>query len=633
MGYDILGIVGTLVGDKYVVEEAVGEGSFSVVYRAVHRIWGLPVALKCFKGFHDAPPETRDRLIEDFVQEGAVLSQLSGRNATIVQARDAGSLCTPDGAVVPYIALEWLEGRTLESILDEERARHGSRGWSFEQAKRVIEPIALALSMVHRRGIAHRDIKPANTWVGGSLDSADMFIKLLDFGVAKVVRNSRKQAFRSTNGVVTSFTPAYGAPEQFSRTLGATGPWTDVYALALLFVELLAGRPAMIGEDMIQLGMAAVDAAHRPTPRALGIPVSDELEKVFARALAVKPYERFADAGEFWDAVRKSERASVMSGERARSGEPASEPSPFVQSLAPHALGAALSRRSGVAPVPGRSPRALVAMAMGALLFGSFLGASAFWSWPAAESSWRALSVHAVSIGRRWSSPASSPARDSSEMAQAARGAACPPEMAAIEGGQFIAGSDSPEADAAERPAHQVALSSYCMDRREVTAGAYKACVDAGRCPRAPMEVSWPGIAPEEKATFSAACNGDDPDRRSHPANCVDFDMAASYCAFAGKRLLTEAEWEVGARGSSAHGVFDISGSVWEWIADWESPYSAVPSVNPKGPATGARHILRGGAFDREALRPRVTSRASDVPSTRSNTYGFRCAQSPTPSP
>ena len=379
MAYDFLGIVGTTVGDKYWVEEAVGEGSFSVVYRAIHRVWQLPVALKCFKGFDDAPPETRERLARDFVQEGAVLSQLSGRNATIVQSRDAGLLMTADGAVVPYIVLEWLEGRTLENVLEEQRAAGGAAPWSIEKVMRVVEPVALALAMVHRRGIAHRDIKPANVWVSGALDDEETYVKLLDFGVAKVVKHRQTERFRKTGGYVTSFTPAYGAPEQFSRRLGATGPWTDVYALALLVVELLAGRPAVEGDDFIQLGMAAIDPERRPTPHALGVAVPDELEQVLGKALSVDPDERFVDAGDFWEAIRRAVNASQTADEPAAAA--LAEPSLAAKPIAP-----AVPRRSS----RWRERRTWLAAAAAALLFGSLLGSGAYCGWPSAHRFWQA---------------------------------------------------------------------------------------------------------------------------------------------------------------------------------------------------------------------------------------------------
>src|SRR5882672_11487372 len=193
MTHDHLGIVGTTIGDKYLVEAAVGEGSFSYVYRAMHLVWRLPVALKCFKGFGGVSLEARARLLQDFVQEGALLSELSGRSATIVQARDAGTLVSSEGEELPYIVLEWLEGRTLENILQDQRAIFGPKGWPLEKAKQVIEPLAEVLGMVHRRGVAHRDIKPDNIWIGGSFSGEETFVKLLDFGIAKVVRDIQRR--------------------------------------------------------------------------------------------------------------------------------------------------------------------------------------------------------------------------------------------------------------------------------------------------------------------------------------------------------------------------------------------------------------------------------------------------------
>src|SRR5205085_7973357 len=132
-------------------------------------------------------------------------------------------------------------------------------------------PAAEALGLAHRKGIAHRDIKPGNVFVIGD-PHGDATVKLLDFGIAKVVSDAQKMAgtFTKTSGQVTSFTPAYGAPEQFSRSHGATGPWTDVFALALLFVEALTGREPLQGEDFVQLAVSSGSPERRPTPRPLG---------------------------------------------------------------------------------------------------------------------------------------------------------------------------------------------------------------------------------------------------------------------------------------------------------------------------------------------------------------------------
>ncbi len=223
---DTLGLVGTTVGDKYVVEACVGEGGFAVVYRAQHKLWQKPVALKCFKTMMDASPALRERLLKDFVQEGALLTELSARSASIVQARDIGTLTTPSGAWVPYMVLEWLEGATLDALLEAEGGAR--RPWSLELTLAVLEPVAEGLELAHRKNISHRDVKPANVFVVGTLPrptdtspSPEMHVKLLDFGIAKVVQSAAEQGMTQTGGALTSFTPAYGAPEQFSRARGA----------------------------------------------------------------------------------------------------------------------------------------------------------------------------------------------------------------------------------------------------------------------------------------------------------------------------------------------------------------------------------------------------------------------------
>jgi hypothetical protein len=164
------------------------------------------------------------------------------------------------------------------------------------------------LDVAHRRGVTHRDIKPANIFIMGSDARApDTPCKLLDFGVAKIVSEHAKvsAALAKTGVAITSFTPRYGAPEQFTRSYGATGPWTDVYSVALLACEMLAGRVALEGEDLVQYGFSSANPTRRPTPRFLGARVSDQLEEAFAKALAVRPEDRFQHAGEFLEGVER----------------------------------------------------------------------------------------------------------------------------------------------------------------------------------------------------------------------------------------------------------------------------------------------------------------------------------------
>jgi serine/threonine protein kinase len=102
------------------------------------------------------------------------------------------------------------------------------------------------------------------------------------------------------------FTPSYGAPEQFSKTYGITGPWTDVFALALILVELVTGKEPLGNGTAEQMTRIATDPDRRPTPRAMGAKISDAVERVFSRALSVLPAERWQTVGTFWHALHEA---------------------------------------------------------------------------------------------------------------------------------------------------------------------------------------------------------------------------------------------------------------------------------------------------------------------------------------
>ncbi len=296
---DPFDLVGTTVAGKYDVEEVVAQTALSVVYRATHRVWQRRVAIKAFTG-PALSDEARQQLLASFVEEGRLLMDLSERCASICQARDVASLTTAAGVWLPYTVLEWLDGECLEVVLRRERSA-GVRPRTAAEAIELLNPIAQALAVAHERGVVHRDVKPGNIFVLCEEDGAVPRSKLLDFGVAKVMRG----AARAPMGphVCQSFTPSYGAPEQFSSAYGATGPWTDVFAFALIVVELLVGHEALEGEAVDVLGMLSCDPLVRPTPRTFGVTVSEGIERVLESALAVRLEDRYPDAKSFWEAL------------------------------------------------------------------------------------------------------------------------------------------------------------------------------------------------------------------------------------------------------------------------------------------------------------------------------------------
>lgn len=301
---DPFGLIGTTLSSRYVVEALVAETAMSVVYRARHRIWKRPVAIKAFR----APrlsEEAQNELLASFIREGALLAELSERTAAVCQARDVASVTTQAGEWVPYLVLEWLEGEPLELVLSRERAQ-GARRRGVEEALDLLSPIARALSAAHARGIVHGDIKPGNICVLAESHRPAGPTKLLDFGVATAARDTLRRRDSGVAPKVQSFTPAYGAPEQFSSEYGPIGPWTDVFALALVVVELLVGHEALQGDTLGELALGACDFSWRPTPRAFGVFVDKATEHVIARALSVWPGDRHQDAGAFWAELARS---------------------------------------------------------------------------------------------------------------------------------------------------------------------------------------------------------------------------------------------------------------------------------------------------------------------------------------
>jgi eukaryotic-like serine/threonine-protein kinase len=555
---DTLELIGTTIADKYTVESVVGEGGFAIVYRATHLIWKRPVAIKVFKSLTEFAVADREKLLNEFIQEGALLADLSERSASIVQARDIGTLHLKKGDWVPYMVLEWLEGATLEAILEDEKAR-GVVLRSVDEAVRLLDPAAQALALAHGKGIAHRDVKPANLFVLGDPRSDNATVKLLDFGIAKVVSDAQRMAgaFSKTSGVVTSFTPAYGAPEQFSRTFGATGPWTDVFALSLIVTEMLAGRDVLDGSDFGQLAVSSSHPNQRPTPRTLGVEVSDSVESVFVKAVAVKPADRYPSAGEFWNDLRLATKLEPMRGFTARAplsstaavvpssvrlGSAASDLESAATLFAPPQSGqpAQTQSRGLTSTTSTTSSTSSRAQASGKGVIAFIFGGALVVAGSVAGVAYLGAKDRGISVNRATEHEASAPVQPS-----------CPDGMIAIAGGRFFMGSDDKNDLDIERPAHQVTLSPYCIDTFETTTAQYKACSDTGECLRASTANEWPTIADADRIAFDPLCNIRDPakDGGKHPINCVTWSQASHFCEVAGKRLPTEAEWEFAARG------------------------------------------------------------------------------------
>jgi formylglycine-generating enzyme required for sulfatase activity len=691
---DPLGIAGQTIIEKYRIEKLVGEGGFAVVYRAIHTIWNKPVAIKFFNGLSNAPLDQRDQFRDAFIQEGALLTELSSQTAGIVQARDVGTYTSPDGQWMPFMVLEWLEGKPLDELLEQERLA-GAPPWSLSQVSALLGQAAGALDVAHGKGIAHRDIKPANLFVlGDGAREGQATLKVLDFGVAKMMSDNTqlKAALAKTGMGITSFTPQYGAPEQFNRSYGATGPWTDVYALALVAVEMLCGKVALDGDDLIQLAFASGNPEKRPTPRGLGAAVPEAVERVFQRALAVAPQDRYARAREFWkdlEAALAGSLSDTVLHAVPSAAQAAAVPAGYTQPGP--VFGAPRSQESTTssavtAQLPANKSRS--SALVGGIAAVGVLGALGF---VLLGKSRQAPEPPKADVSR----PAAAPALSSPPPASVPPAPSCPEGMVLIPAGQFFMGSDLKDALPNQKPSHNVTLGAFCMDLYEVTAQKYRQCSDVGKCRRATPEVEWANITPKDKKVYSELCTIADPAKAEHPMNCVSWEMASTYCKNNDARLPTEAEWEYATRGpdgriypwgdeaptaqhlnacgkeclawAKAHqvsaqfpgalypdddgfattapvgkfpagrsrfGPYDVVGNVWEWVADYEGSYQAADQTNPTGPETGQKRVIRGGAWNGsfpDWLHP--SFRYAQDPKSQSHGVGFRCAKSLPASP
>lgn len=309
MSGDRFGIVGKVVARTYQVEEFVAEGGFGVVYRAHHRGFRATVALKCLKIPDALGKEDHAKFLEQFRAEAEVLFRLSAQIPAIVRPLHVDAFHLADGRMVPFMALEWLEGRTLDAIIAR-RQEKGRGGLELDKLCKLLTPVAGALEQAHHfqgphglTTVVHRDMKPENLFVAriGGQDVA----KVLDFGISKVKSAAGQLAGKAsqTGTAFMAFSPAYAAPEQWApRAFGQTGKWTDVWGLALTVVEVAKGSEVISG-DMSEMMGTILDPSRRPTPRQEGLSVTDEVEAVFARALALDPRERTQTVGEFWDAL------------------------------------------------------------------------------------------------------------------------------------------------------------------------------------------------------------------------------------------------------------------------------------------------------------------------------------------
>lgn len=363
---DPFGVVGQVLDGQFRVDRLVGEGGFSAVYRGFHVGLQEPVAVKCLKLPPSLSPPVVDQFAKRFRDESRILYRLSQGNLNVVRSIAAGTWQMNTGLVVPYMILEWLEGRSLANEFTIRRTV-GHVGRPLDEVVQLFASAADGLGYAHSQGVVHRDVNPGNLFCQATPQGIRM--KVLDFGVAKILDESTLNIARMhTMGQIRIFAPAYGAPEQFDESIGQVGPASDVYAFALILLEALRDRTVNDGTHLGEFAQLAIDPNRRPTPRLFGIDVPDEVEHIFARATALHPRERWQNASEFWSALVMATSAATQqrharaADETPSLGMPASLRNKTQAGVAPPGAGGTLPPPApppGVSAPPKRNDRTL----------------------------------------------------------------------------------------------------------------------------------------------------------------------------------------------------------------------------------------------------------------------------------
>ena len=301
---------------NYRVTSQLGEGGMGVVYLAQHPVIGRKVAIKLLHAVLARDPD----IVARFFNEARAIHMIAHEN--IVEILDFGQ--TADGQ--PYFIMEYLTGESLSELV--------SRGaLDVTRVQAIGSQMCRALAAAHTKGIVHRDLKPHNVQMCTKADGS-MLVKILDFGVAKILASpDGSQSVKTRTGSLMG-TPLYMSPEQ-CKGAGALDHRTDIYSLGVMLFEMVAGRPPFVAEGVGEL--FAKHMLEDPPPVTEFAPATpSHVAAAIMKALAKDPQARFPDMEEFRKALVGEIKLAVPASAGGTGMRRLSNPSPS-QTLSPRA--------------------------------------------------------------------------------------------------------------------------------------------------------------------------------------------------------------------------------------------------------------------------------------------------------
>ncbi|MFF8599344.1 protein kinase [Streptomyces sp. NPDC015232] len=272
---------GSVAGGRYQLRDLLGEGGMASVYLAYDSALDRQVAIKTLHTELGREQSFRER----FRREAQAVAKLSHTN--IVSVFDTGE-DTLDGAVMPYIVMEYVEGQPLGSVLAADVQQYGAM--PADKALKVTADVLAALETSHEMGLVHRDIKPGNVMM-----TKRGVVKVMDFGIARAMQSGVTSMTQT--GMVVG-TPQYLSPEQaLGRGVDAR---SDLYSVGIMLFQLLTGRLPFDADSPLAIAYAHVQE-EPVAPSTVNRSVTPAMDALVARALKKNPNERFPSAAAMRD--------------------------------------------------------------------------------------------------------------------------------------------------------------------------------------------------------------------------------------------------------------------------------------------------------------------------------------------
>ena len=277
--------LGAVVARKYRVEKLLGEGGMGRVYRATQLVLEKPVVLKLLH-----PGLQRDaRTVARFQREAKAASRLSHPNS--IDVLDFGQ--TEDGAL--FIAMEFVDGRDLHQLLTDD--------WPLPETRviRIVGQVLSALADAHQAGVIHRDLKPENVMVVARRGGETDVVKVLDFGIAKIIDPGGGEGPSLTRTGFVCGTPEYMSPEQAKG--GQLDARSDLYSVGVLLYQMVTRQLPFSSDSAMGYATKHLTEPPRPPNALRAGACSRELEAIILWALRKEPQDRPPNAQAFLDAL------------------------------------------------------------------------------------------------------------------------------------------------------------------------------------------------------------------------------------------------------------------------------------------------------------------------------------------